>query len=1046
MTFPNPTKVDPFKPQYNTHGSSLLSVRDPLKREQHTPSDAKIAVATTATFKEMSAPSWVADCQKQKNDLEILLKQLTILKVPCNPGAEDTRDVKKVAFESAISSELIKRKALKAIQDGIPYKTIRAEDLHGKEDLLWQVRNEDGRTLFSQIESDITAQLNLCEQALVQLQTGSSTPLDPSIELHRLRSDPYQVFQCPAHYTLEVASLEIAEKQIQKIESLLREGKNTQALQIIDLLDDKSLLSPLGHLIWELDGRNDSGDFNYGFNALKKNPQRLLHIKTSNQEDGKNILQQILAHISLQKNNQLKLHLVSELQRNLKAENNEQAYFILSVIQQHFPSSYGSLCYKIYETHNKDPNLQEAIKADSQYGEHKLQDNPQTLLQGSPSIIEALISEIEQQPTENILMRMVYRNSHETTAERIQHITNEGKGLKVAMVTAELRGIVSEGGLGEAVLGMAKGLNESGTSIQIIMPKYADKALPEPIRHKLAEAAEKGMVEQITALSADGAQKIHNVYEISIGDQAPQLSVLMIEDPIYFDQNSNPGGKNISIYGSMERFVQFQKLAKELCHKLYQERKVDVIHLQDSQTALIPTLFKHDALQEEIDPPPVVFTFHNNGYSAQCCYEDTKVDHPQQILNSMGLGFDKRNFFVEGIMNADAVTTVSSQFAQEAMFSEELQRGVGHVVRQAAYQGRFFDVLNGIDSSNWNPKTNTVLKSWICVETLDFIGDAETLSIDPSEFNSLSPAAAQEKAQAFIVHVTDRLSTARAPIKIDLSYGKEDHPLYIAMKKELCKRQVAAYLQKFNLGSIDPQKPLFLNIGRFDASQKGTDKLPLLMDLIKKEDAQLISIGLDGSTCPDRHAMVDKQLQYESNGIIVILDERVGGKIKWQVGHTDTSGKQIPGFGPLLRAAADVGVFPSEFEPCGLVQGEAFMMGCRALTTDTGGFHDTVFTDGDRKNGWRFKRAAQWRSPQQELEIQKVVPEVIAEIKGALYSENLEKKIAFYEQTKKVMANAELMDWNKKHESDAMTPVEKLQAIYAFAMKKSLRGYEPFTL
>lgn len=1031
----------PYGPQQDAANATKPSDLPSLAQARATSS--KASALALVTIANQSHDDKIARCKTIKENLEITLRDLGVFERQIQNGSSAAIPIQSLI--SLCDSKYLEKTLKEALCRGTPNKEVELEILKTNPNLLFDIKSVDGTILIDQIKTKINELIQVINKEIEVYQQRPSASLSEikryQEEFGQIQSASFDVFECPVHYSQEMASLAISQRQIQNILQHLSKSNTTKAMELIRRLDKNAILTPLCHLMWEIDGQINNGDLDYGFHAIERNPSRLLDIRDAAKPSGKNILEQIDEFLSETFQHRMQVHLLEMLQVSLSdGMDNDKAKTVLSYIHKESPSLFGKLCLAVY-TRDKDKDPHNPSLQNYHYGQREIEKNIRTLNEGEDSILQQVLTEVTTTAPTTVKALVKQESRYQTNAERIHDLVSKGQGLKVAMLSAELKGIVAEGGLGEAVLGMALALNDQGNPITVIMPRYDDAILPKNIREKL----QKPLSTDTITVEDDGSEKTHNIYAIQVGSTDKPLDVLMIEDAQYFTVGTNAEGTANKIYGSQSRFMQFQKLGAALCQKLYTENKVDVIHLQDSQTALVPTMLAHSssALQ---DRPPAVFTFHNNGYAAQCCYGNQFSDHPQDILGKMGLGYDSRNAFVEGMRNADAVTTVSSKFAEEACFGKELERNVGHEVRRAAYQGKLFDVLNGINSSGWDPKKNGTLKSWVCVRSLEATGAERTLSLDPATFIGKSAQEADALARQFKEDVKLAVASG-AKVKVDLSYGKDDHPLYIACKKELCKIEMAAYLEKYELGRIDPHKPLLLNIGRFDASQKGIDKIPLIIDLVKKADAQIVCIGLDGDTCPEMGQLLKAEKYHKKNGVIVIQDEKVDGKIKWQMGHKNkATGADIPGFGPLLRAAADAGVFPSEFEPCGLVQGESFMMGTRVLTTDTGGFHDTVFTEGERRNGWRFTRAATWKSAEQNEEIKKVIPAAVQEIKGSIYSDNLEEKMKFYEQTKAIMHNAELMDWTKKHPSDAMTPVEKLQAVYAFAKQKSRRGYEHFSL
>lgn len=80
------------------------------------------------------------------------------------------------------------------------------------------------------------------------------------------------------------------------------------------------------------------------------------------------------------------------------------------------------------------------------------------------------------------------------------------------------------------------------------------------------------------------------------------------------------------------------------------------------------------------------------------------------------------------------------------------------------------------------------------------------------------------------------------------------------------------------------------------------------------------------------------QLQYLDN----LKDASIGSN-KARIGRTIALKGSLPN--PAIMSACTFFTGPSDYEPCGLIQGECFAKGTPVIATDVGGFHDTI-TDG----------------------------------------------------------------------------------------------------
>ncbi len=544
---------------------------------------------------------------------------------------------------------------------------------------------------------------------------------------------------------------------------------------------------------------------------------------------------------------------------------------------------------------------------------------------------------------------------------------------RIAMVTAEYAGVISMGGLAPAVAGMTRAY---GPGARVILPKY------DVINPKLVlKEKEKYRIE------AHGST--YKVYKTNVGG----VKCYLIEGPL-FNVGFNEEGKPNNIYEGSDadtkrRWAHFSSLSAELVYKMSKKEKnpVELVHVHDAQTALVPKILisRHYSDWKEGKTPATVFTFHNN--NTPLTYDYTEVLHH---LTEIGLPWGSLNAFIEGMGTSDMNTTVSKSFAEEVQ-TELHGKGMQKHVKIHAASGKLAGIVNG-NTEGWNPKTDAQLKNWVTEDG----------------------------------------------VALDLTYGPDDKDL--DQKKLLIRQQLVEYLHNHQLAEIDPKKPIFFYVGRYDAYQKGIDKLPIIMDEALKNDAQFICIGLEPDSKADSilKEMEAIAKQRGGNGVCVIRDfKRPDGRLHWQQGNSTDDKSGVQGFGSLLRAAVDLGVFPSIFEPCGLVQGEMHRMGIPTMATEIGGFKDTIFTSGPNRNGYLFKRHPQWESEEQNKAIREAVREAANEqhVKlDALYSGNQKESARFTNQSRTIMANAAKSTWTSTFDGSP-SPKEQIEAAYGKAFK-----------
>ena len=147
------------------------------------------------------------------------------------------------------------------------------------------------------------------------------------------------------------------------------------------------------------------------------------------------------------------------------------------------------------------------------------------------------------------------------------------------------------------------------------------------------------------------------------------------------------------------RFGIFSKAIIVLAKKL----EVELLHLNDWHTAL-SSLY----LKEEKSKIKTILTIHNLAYQglfSKDSLERLSID--KKYFNTDGLEFyDKINFLKAGIAYSDAITTVSPTYAKEIL-TQEFGCGLDGFLNY--HKAKLYGVLNGIDKTLFNPKTDKYL-------------------------------------------------------------------------------------------------------------------------------------------------------------------------------------------------------------------------------------------------------------------------------------------------------------------------------------------------
>jgi starch synthase len=239
--------------------------------------------------------------------------------------------------------------------------------------------------------------------------------------------------------------------------------------------------------------------------------------------------------------------------------------------------------------------------------------------------------------------------------------------MRVLFATAELRPLVSAGGLGEAAAGLVAGLRDHGVDVITVLPGYS----AFPLENE--EHLELSVPDWAAPASA------------RLGDhpEAGRLAVVDVPgivrpDP-YVDETGEGWADNDA------RFAAFSAAVASLARVL----DVDLVQLNDWHTALTPAFLGDDM--------PTVLTIHNLAHQGWAGAEWLHRLPSHRESYSWG---DAVNGLGGAIRLADRVVAVSPNYASE-ITTDAAGMGLQHEL--AARGDDLRGILNGIDTRAWDP-------------------------------------------------------------------------------------------------------------------------------------------------------------------------------------------------------------------------------------------------------------------------------------------------------------------------------------------------------
>jgi len=277
--------------------------------------------------------------------------------------------------------------------------------------------------------------------------------------------------------------------------------------------------------------------------------------------------------------------------------------------------------------------------------------------------------------------------------------------MNIALVASEAIPFAKTGGLADVAGTLPKHFEHLGVDACVFLPLY------RAVR-KSGLPIESMSVEIKVPMSSDVIKG--HVWRSRLPEA--NVTVYLIGRDSYFDRPELYGGKT-DYEDNCERFTFFSRGVIEAIRAL--GLKIDVIHANDWQTALIPvylkTLYKDDVLFRKTAS---LFTIHNLAYQGKFWHWDLPITGLDwSLFNMHALEFyGKLNFLKGGIVFADAVSTVSQRYAQEIM-GPEFGCQLDAVLKTRQHE--LYGILNGIDPQVWNPAVDEKIPARYTPEKLD---------------------------------------------------------------------------------------------------------------------------------------------------------------------------------------------------------------------------------------------------------------------------------------------------------------------------------------
>ena len=283
----------------------------------------------------------------------------------------------------------------------------------------------------------------------------------------------------------------------------------------------------------------------------------------------------------------------------------------------------------------------------------------------------------------------------------------------VLFATSEVVPLVKTGGLADVSASLPAALAALGVDVRLLLPGYP--AIISGVR----ERCRVGRIEPSAGLP--GATLLS-------GRISGTLRCLVVDCPELYGRAGNPYVDSVGADWTDNplRFGLLSRVAALLCGAASPlDWRPDVLHCNDWQTGLAPAYLSFDRQAAAVGvasgqstSTASVFTVHNLAFGGAFAPALlARLGLPRESFSIHGLEYHGRlSFLKAGLYYADCITTVSPTYALEI---QQEPLGFGFQGLLTTRKNRLHGILNGIDTTVWDPATDPHLAERFTLHTLD---------------------------------------------------------------------------------------------------------------------------------------------------------------------------------------------------------------------------------------------------------------------------------------------------------------------------------------
>jgi len=264
--------------------------------------------------------------------------------------------------------------------------------------------------------------------------------------------------------------------------------------------------------------------------------------------------------------------------------------------------------------------------------------------------------------------------------------------MEILIVAAEIAPYVRATPAADAVASLGKALRQLGHNVTVLVPRQPG-----------FESAGLLLARRLTPLPLPDGGEVH-----VLDAQLPSgVQLTLFDAPVLFDRPGVYGEDGADYPDNARRFALLSQAAAAVVRQRQQQGEAfDIVHLHDAPVALVPL-----ALARTPGPSvPCVLTIHDVRRDGSFALQEAEglLGEQASEVRDVAVLDGRINLLKAGISTADAVTTVSPQYAREITTAESS----GPLAAAIGESGKsIVGIVNGIDYSIYNPATDGALPS-----------------------------------------------------------------------------------------------------------------------------------------------------------------------------------------------------------------------------------------------------------------------------------------------------------------------------------------------